>query len=328
MTDHLPQLVAHADWGSDRRKRWLTRAVRQPNGVYRAHAPEPVGDPATLFQRLMPTCSSIFIGFDFPIGLPIAYARRAGIDDFVTFLAQAGHSNWSTFYEVAAHPHEISLKRPFYPLRPGAAKQQHLLDGLGLEKPGLRRRCDRAYPGRKAAAPLFWAMGAQQVGKAAISGWRDVLGPALRSISREFAIWPFSGPLFTLFGAAHIVAAETYPAECYTHLDIAWPRAGKGEKSGKRSQAARQANAQALLAWAALASVELTNDLRHQIEIGFGARAEGEDAFDSVVGLFGMLNVTRGHRPPANPEDDSIRKIEGWILGQISTLMRIDDQKR
>lgn len=318
MTEHLPQLVVHADWGSNRRKRWLARAVRQPDGAYRAYSPEPVGDPATLIQRLMLTGSSIFIGFDFPIGLPIAYARRAGIDDFMTFLTQAGHSDWSAFYEVAGHPQEIGLKRPFYPLRPGAAKQQHLLDGLGLEKRELRRQCDRAYPGRKAAAPLFWTMGAQQAGKAAISGWRDVLAPAHCSMSDEFAIWPFAGPLFTLFAAAHVVAAETYPAECCMHLGVTWPRARKGEKSGKRSQAARQASAQALLAWAARATVELTNDLRHRIEIGFGGRAEGEDAFDAVVGLFGMLNVILGCRPPGDPTDEIVRKIEGWMLGQIS----------
>jgi hypothetical protein len=51
------------------------------------------------------------------------------------------------------------------------------------------------------------------------------------------------------------------------------------------------------------------------IEQGF---PEGDDAFDAVVGLFGMLEVVTGKRQPGEPRDDRIRKVEGWILGQVA----------
>lgn len=49
-----------------------------------------------------------------------------------------------------------------------------------------------------------------------------------------------------------------------------------------------------------------------------GAGKDGEDRFDAVVGLLGMLDVVLGNRRPGEPEDDTTR-IEGWILGQHST---------
>jgi hypothetical protein len=44
----------------------------------------------------------------------------------------------------------------------------------------LRRQCERATPTRRAACPLFWTLGSNQVGKAAISGWQEVIAPAQR----------------------------------------------------------------------------------------------------------------------------------------------------
>ena len=41
--------------------------------------------------------------------------------------------------------------------------------------------------------------------------------------------------------------AETYPAEVYGHLGLAFPRPAPGARGGKRVQAARAANAAALL---------------------------------------------------------------------------------
>ena len=40
-----------------------------------------------------------------------------------------------------------------------------------------------------------------------------------------------------------------------------------------------------------------------------------DDAFDAVVGLFGMLQVCLGRREPGEPNDRGVREIEGWILG-------------
>jgi len=309
-----PTLVVHADWGSAPQKCWMARAVRGGDGRYQAGPPGPVGDPRTLLQRLREaarTDGSVLLGFDFPIGLPARYAARAGIADFLALLPQLGRGEWADFYRVAERQHEIGLRRPFYPQRPGGTKQRHLLDGLGVASiDDLRRRCDRARPGRRAAAPLFWTMGAQQVGKAAIRGWQEVLAPALRTGALDVAIWPFSGVLHDLFRPGRVVIAETYPAEFYTHLGLTF--AGQG---GKRAQGARAAHAPRLLAWAAEAGVTVTPSLREAIADGFGGARDGEDRYDAAVGLCGMLNVVLGWRTAGDPEEEEIRKIEGWILG-------------
>lgn len=332
-----PTLVVHADWGSAPTKRWMARATLAGDGCYTAHAPEPAGQPGTLVRRLLADAGPsgcILLGFDFPIGLPARYAGRVGARDFLDLLVKLGQGEWSDFYTVAERPDQISLSRPFYPLRSGPTGQTrlvHLLDGLGLESADdLRRQCERARPGRRAACPLFWTVGGQQVGKAAICGWKEVLGPALSS-GADVAMWPFDGPLDKLYSPGRAVIAETYPAEFYTHLGVSFRRAGLGTppkdrlytsrsplRSGKRVQRDRAANARALLAWARDAGVRLGPTLRAEIRDGFGASGDGEDRFDAAVGLMGMLNVVLKRRPPGDPGDEQVRKIEGWILGQAA----------
>lgn len=316
-----PALVAHADWSTHPQKRWLARAVHLKSGRYRAFAPEPAGDPATLIDRLSRQAGSgpLFLGFDFPIGLPVAYARLAAVDDFLALLPELGCGQWRTFYQVADYPEQISLFRPFYPNRPGGTRRQQLLDGLGLKSMDeLWRRCELAQPNRRAATPLFWTLGAQQVGKAAIAGWREILGPAMRNRDSRVAIWPFAGRLAGLVAESEVVVAETYPAECYTHLGLDFRAAKPGFRSGKRIQADRAANGRRLLEWAAGREVELDAALTTAIVDGFGRGAAGEDPFDALVGLFGMLNVILGQRPAGPPADPALRRIEGWILGQAA----------
>ncbi len=82
---------------------------------------------------------------------------------------------------------------------------------------------------------MFWTLGAKQVGKAAICGWRELLAPALRR--NEISLWPFEGDLTELLKEARIVVAETYPAETYSHLGI--PAGfGKRRQEGRSQQAA------------------------------------------------------------------------------------------
>jgi hypothetical protein len=45
------------------------------------------------------------------------------------------------------------------------------------------------------------------------------------------------------------------------------------------------------------------------------------DAFDAVVGLFGMLEVVLGRREPGELTDEQIRNVEGWILGRQNGLV-------
>ncbi len=304
-----PALVAHADWSAHPGKRWLAAARQRPDGGYTAGAPRLAGDPGTLAARLLAAADgeAVLLGLDLPVGLPAAYARRAGVDDFPALLPQLGKGDWADFYHPAERPEDISLHRPFYPARPGGARRQHLLDGLGLAVDDLLRRCDRRTPQRPAAAALFWTLGPQQVGKAAIAGWRDLLAPGLTS--GRLALWPFAGRLEDALRPGRVLAAETYPAECGRHLDIRL-------QGGKRSPETRRAAGPALLSWARAAGVLLEPALAGQITDGFGGGLDGEDRFDAVVGLFGMLNVVAGRRAPGEPDDPHIRHIEGWIFGQ------------
>ncbi|RPI20950.1 MAG: hypothetical protein EHM70_25840, partial [Chloroflexota bacterium] len=291
------RLVCHADWSASPDKRWMATAIFQGNGHWLAFPAEPVGNTATLLKRLHRRSGdgsgpggSMLIGFDFAIGLPLAFARRLGVDDFLSFLPQLGTGAWTDFFEVAALPEQVSLHRPFYPTRPRlpgevVPRHAHLLEGLGVESiDDLRRACDRRRlsaandPGRLAAAPLFWTLGGQQVGKAAICGWREVIQPALATPALgAVAVWPFSGELFSLLGAGYTVIAETYPAEFYTHLGLTFPRRGKCERSGKRVQAARLDNAARMMEWADMAGVAMHPGLRDQICSGFSPSPAGED---------------------------------------------------
>jgi hypothetical protein len=167
------------------------------------------------------------VGFDFPIGVPARYARIAGVDHFLTWLPTLGVGAWGRFYDVAKRSDEISTHRPFYPFRSGKKgefPQCHLLEALGADTADdLRRQCEVSHDNRPAASPLFWTMGAKQVGKAAVVGWREVLEPSLRDPELALDIWPFSGHLDKLLRTGNLVVVETYPAEFYHHLDVAWP---------------------------------------------------------------------------------------------------------
>jgi hypothetical protein len=305
-------LVAHCDWGSHPRKRWLALARPSPGGGYVAHAPALAGPPETLLARLWAAAAGrpVLLGLDLPLGLPLAYAARAGVEHFPALLPLLGAGQWSQFYEPAERPEEIGLRRPFYPRRPGGARREHLVRGLGLGSADeLWRACDRAHGGRRAGCPLFWTLGAQQVGKAAISAWRDVLGPALRS-GEDVAIWPCDGSLAELLRPGRVTVAEVYPGECYAHLGAA---PGRG---GKRAQDGRVEAGRGLLTWAERAGVTLAPELRAAIEEGFGPRPDGDDPFDTSVGLLGGLNVVLGLRAAGEPCDAQVRRVEGWILGQ------------
>jgi hypothetical protein len=118
--------------------------------------------------------------------------------------------------------------------------------------------------------------------------------------------------LAELLAMSEVVATETYPAECYHRLGLAGPEIGRWSK---RRQSDRAAKVPVLLAWAERTRVTLDPALREAITEGFGTRPDGEDPFDAVVGLFGMLNVVLGFEPSGIPDDEQVRRVEGWILG-------------
>jgi hypothetical protein len=325
----LPALIAHADWGVNPKKRWMAVALRSENGNYLAERTEQVGETGRLLADLRKRAGGdgpVLAGFDFPIGVPRHYAYVAEIEDFLSWLPKLGSGVWQEFFDVAETPAQISPLRPFYPHRsvytgPDGSRQNvrqaELLQALAVGQiDQLRRLCERRHASRRAACPLFWTVGAQQVGKAAITGWREVLAPGLADPALKLQIWPFSGPLADMLTNNAIVTVETYPAEFYHQLGIAFGKPRQSEKSGKRVQAERVKNAGKLLAGAGQVGLDLEGRLKAEIEDGFGADQEGEDRFDALVGLVGMLKTIRDLDSFADPEDTDIRCIEGWIFGQ------------
>jgi hypothetical protein len=302
-------IIAHCDWSINRKKRWMCVAVRDGIG-WTLSAPEPVGDTHDLIQRLRRRAGAdcaLLIGFDFPIGLPAAYGRALGLADFRSFLPSLADQRFARWFDVAEHRREISIDRPFYPKRPGGTRRYHLFDALGLTAKDLLRRCERATPDRGNACMLFWTLGGNQVGKGAITGWREMIVPRLDDIG----LWPFDGRLAELMMPGATVVAETYPGDVYGQLGI--PRRpvwSKRQHDGRRSVASH------LLRWLEDRSQVEGSGLRSLISDGFGNGKDGEDRFDATVGLLGMIDVVDGRRGEGVPEVDDVKTWEGWILGQ------------
>ena len=297
-------VIVHADWSVLPRKRWAATAVRGEDGRYEAHAPQPADD--ALSAATADRGRTALAGFDVVIGLPRAYADAVGAASFREFLRWLASGEWDGWFEVAERSEEVSLRRPFYPRRPGGASKHHLTDGLGLGELELFRRCEQPTPHRPGGAELFWTIGGKQVGKASLAMWREVLLPWVDGGAR---LWPYGGALADLLDDPGVVVAETYPAEAAVHAGVAL-------RGSKRDQQVRAAGAGALLAYAARVGFDVAEPLRVEVAEGFGDDATGEDRFDAVLGLFGMLGVVLGARDEGAPRDDpAVTSVEGWILG-------------
>lgn len=301
-------LAAHADWSVDPAKRWVARA-RLAGGTWRLGAPVPVGQIGSFLARLCAEArgTPVALGVDLPLGLPRAYAAGLPDADFPAFLRRAG--SISGFFEVAASLGEIGFDRPFYPARGarGMTRAAHAT-ALGFDDASaLSRACDRGTAERPAGAPVFWTLGANQTGKAAIVAWRDMLARP----SAPVRLWPFAGPFRSLLAPGSVAMAETYPAEAMRHLGIRL--AGSKRRRSDRAEAAP-----ALLGAVARLEAAASPALSAAVLDGFGADPAGEDRFDCVLGLLCVLNVLAGRRPDAAPDDGWIRRWEGWVLGQTA----------
>jgi hypothetical protein len=280
--------------------------------VWRVEAARPVGAVAGFLAGLIDRAGggAVALGVDLPVGVPRAYAAQCAETGFVDFLrALAARPD---FFSVCGTLAEIRLDRPFYPQRGvrGMTRLSHAA-ALGLgDAAGLSRVCDRATAERPAGAPVFWTLGANQSGKAAVAAWRDLLLPALHA-DAPLRLWPFQGAFRSLLRPGHVVLAETYPAEALRHLNLRL-------RGSKRRRSDRAALAPALLAGMALLSAAPDAALTQAIADGFGADAAGEDRFDSLLGLLCVLNVLAGNRPDTAPDDPWIMRWEGWVLGQAS----------
>ena len=288
----------------------MTVATGAPGG-WTVAAPCPAGDVSTLLTRLAAGGRTVALGVDFPLGLPRAYAaRHAAEADFPSFLRSlAGRPG---FFSVCDDLTDLAPGRPFYPRRgvAGMTRLSHAA-ALGLgDASGLSRLCDRATAERPAGAPVFWTLGANQSGKAAISAWRDMLLPALAN-PQPPALWPFQGPFRSLLHPGRVALAETYPAEALRQL-------GLRINGSKRRQSDRARLADGLCRALQTAVAEPETALCDALNIGFGADAAGEDRFDSVLGLLCVLAVLDGRRPDTAPPDPWVQRWEGWVLGQTA----------
>ena len=281
------------------------------------HAPEQVADPGDLFDELRLRAKArgpVLAGFDFPIGLPIAYAEKTGFPDFLTALTSFGAGEWQNWFDVADHLEQASVQRPFYPRtagKRGERKRSPWLDQLRLTNAQVLRRCEQATADRRAACALFWTLGGNQVGRAAILGWRQMLVPALKDQRIRVRLWPFHGSLGELLDTADVVVAETYPAEIYRWLGI--------NLKGRKTEVPNLLPAaEPMRRWLQARGVTASDELLVQIAAGFGGR-NPDDRFDAVVGCMGMLDVALNVRADGAPEADVVvSRWEGWILGQLA----------
>ena len=302
--------LVHSDWSTSAAKRWFAEARRTSSGWF-VEAPRRVGRLNDFLNDLLGLPQPTLAGFDFPVGVPAAYAQKAKVSRFTELLEVLGAGDWLEFYRVCEEDKEISLRRPFYPrVSSSKARQVHLLAALGVgDIDALRRACERQTKTRRAACSLFWTLGGNQVGKAAISGWRDVVQPARRGGA---LLWPFDGDLAALSKGNHLVICETYPAEAYGHIGVRFaPGASKQRQTDRRAATA------ALLPRSFKYGIEFSDAMRDALVDGFGPLKSGEDPFDAALGLLGMIEVVDGRRA-AGPTQIEAAQSEGWILGQAA----------
>ncbi|MBS7810662.1 hypothetical protein [Roseococcus pinisoli] len=299
--------AAHADWSVSPAKRWA--CVAEADGrEWRMEAPCPVPDLATLAEALRGDGAPAVLGLDLPLGVPRHYARQRPEAGFVEFLRRrAGDPR---FFLVNDTLGTVGLEAPFYPMRglKGMTRASHAA-ALGL--PGaeaLHRWCDAATATRPAGAPPFWTLGANQSGKAGLSAWRDWLAPSLAQ-EAPIDLWPYAGPLQGLLRPGRLAVAEVYPAEALRQL-------GLRLRGSKRDRAARLTLAEPLREAMARLRVAPSAALKAALLDGFGADAAGEDRLDCTLGLLALIAVLDGHRADFIPEDEAVRRWEGWVLGQ------------
>ena len=306
--DQFSTLV-HSDWSVHGKKRWSAIAHHTKNG-WRIEAIELFAEISDLLSG--PLDRSILAGFDFPIGLPGFWYEAAGIPDFVSFIDKVRSGELPQFFMVSDAASEISFSRPFYPNSAGKKnekKKQDLLSQLNLSMSSqLLRQCEKAHGNRNDASPLFWTIGAKQVGKAALSGWKEVIFPLHE---KGALIWPFQTLQLTE-KSKKLVLLETYPAQYYDFFE---PRLMKGRS--KRRQNDRVIAGSKILSWLNTRNVLVLPSLETRIKDGFGLSEDGEDPFDALVGLCGMLDVVLGNRSSSPRLSPLHLGQEGWIFGQV-----------
>ena len=84
----------------------------------------------------------------------------------------------------------------------------------------------------------------------------------------------------------------------------------------KRRQSDRKIAGSKIIGWLERQNVNVIPNLKTKIIDGFGSGADGEDPFDAVIGLCGMMDVVLGNRSSGNELLSMDSDREGWIFGQ------------
>ena len=310
----LPDTIIHADWGARANKRWSVRATRSA-GNYSLSASRLVGDVHALLVSAAAEAragKTVLLGFDFAIGVPAAYADQRGAKNFLKMI----ETEAPAFFATTAFS-TSSIERPFcqpdpswndIPGGPGE-KERNILEKIGLDPSTSLRRCERRTATRGDAACVFLPKPAKQVAGATRAGWLEVLRPVLTDseLRKVFRVWPFDGAdLSSLVRPGLVTIVETYPAELYAHLGMS------GFSKTNRGWRLDQAD----LLLASDAAPHLDDELRAEIETGFGGGEDGEDRFDAMVGALGLVRIAMGLDRCDVPEDAVVRDVEGWIVGR------------
>jgi hypothetical protein len=315
-TDSGFGVVAAADWSMSDAKRWVCAANWDPQGgCWRVGVPERVKAAGCIEQLVeLANGRAVLLGLDLPVGVPEAYGRLSGCTDFrdllLTVTGGDDAGTWAGFFQRSRRP---CVHRPFYPSLPvrtrGEVSRRALAEGvLGTsDGDGLLRACDR----QSGAECMFFTLGGAQVGGAVISAWPALVAPAVRS--GRCAVWPFDGELADLARRAGTVTlAEIYPGEAYGRLGV---KIGSGSGRSKRRVTDRTEVAAELRAAVRACGAKASAALVRAMAAGFDPPGEfgGEDGFDALVGVLGMLAAMRDDATA--PRDAAVRRWEGWILG-------------
>jgi hypothetical protein len=119
-----------------------------------------------------------------------------------------------------------------------------------------------------------------------------VLAHGLNDPNINLAIWPFSGRMAELARPGKIIVAEIYPAEFTHQLGLFSPF----KRFSKRRQNDRVFTMERLIKQAVTTGIQIYPELERRLAEGFGFSPTGEDRFDAVVGLIGMLQIISGIR--------------------------------
>ena len=227
-----PRFFVSADWSKDPGKRSVYVADLSERLIYRETRPDWALESLTALAKRLSTQGSVLVGVDLALGVPRSYwelvlaePRYGRPANFVDWLARLDSD--SGFFDPAntVKGHEQwRVDRPWFHVPRG---QGGLTSFTQKTRDGLRRRIDQ----KTGAKPVFVVSGIPgTVGSGTRDFWQELA--ACLASDRDFAVWPFDGPLSELLRTNGVVLAETYPGLAYAAAladDLPTERFGVGK---------------------------------------------------------------------------------------------------